>query len=222
MSRQSLLLGYYQAMLAALGPSHWWPGQTPFEIALGAILTQNTAWTNVEKALHNLRVRDLLSASALMTLSAEELADLIRPSGAFRVKAVRVGHFLAFLRASCDLDMVRLRSRDMAGLRRELLAVPGIGPETADSILLYALDMPSFVVDAYTRRILSRHGLVSEHIGYAELQAFFMDALPADATLFNEFHALIVRTGKAWCAKKKGLCPPCPLAGLLQTQHPLT
>jgi endonuclease-3 related protein len=220
MTRRDLLLGYYQAMLAELGPSHWWPGQTPFEIALGAILTQNTAWTNVEKALHNLRVRDLLTAPALQTLSAEDLAELIRPSGAFRVKAVRVGHFLAFLRASCDLDMTGLRSRDMAGLRRDLLGVPGIGPETADSILLYALDMPSFVVDAYTRRILSRHGLVSEDIGYAELRAFFMDALPDDAELFNEFHALIVRTGKAWCAKKQGRCQSCPLSS--QLPHPLT
>ncbi len=222
MSRQTLLLDYYHAMLAALGPSRWWPGQTPFEIALGAILTQNTAWANVEKALHNLRVRDLLSPSALLTLSEEELADLIRPSGAFRVKAGRLGHFLAFLRVSCDLDMDGLRSRDMAGLRRELLAVPGIGPETADSILLYALDMPSFVVDAYTRRILSRHGLVSERIGYGDLRAFFMDALPADTKLFNEFHALIVRTGKEWCAKKGGLCSSCPLSFSLQGPRPLT
>lgn len=222
MSRQDLLLGYYQTMLAALGPSRWWPGQTPFEIALGAILTQNTAWSNVEKALHNLRARNLISASALSALSEEELAELIRPSGFFRIKARRVGHFLDFLRASCDLDMWALRSRDMDGLRQELLAVQGIGPETADSILLYALGMPSFVVDAYTRRILSRHGLVSEHIGYGELRAFFMDALPADARLFNEFHALIVRTGKEWCAKRGGLCPSCPLSVLLHGPRPLT
>ena len=215
MKREALLLDYYQAMLAALGPSAWWPGQTPFEIALGAILTQNTAWTNVEKAIGNLRQAGLLDPAALWDLGESELADLIRPAGFFRVKAARIGNFLHFLRQTCDLDMDGLRDKAVEKLRPALLEVSGIGPETADSILLYALGLPSFVVDAYTRRILSRHGLVPEDIGYEELRDFFMDVLPADPALYNEFHALIVRTGKTWCAKREGKCPQCPLYGFL-------
>ena len=196
MKREALLLGVHDAMLAGLGPSHWWPGETPFEISLGAILTQNTAWTNVEKALHNLRSENLLHPPALYELPEQALAELIRPAGFFRIKARRVRNFLHFLHETCDLDMEELRSRDMSTLRARLLNISGIGPETADSILLYALDFPSFVVDAYTRRILNRHGLVPEDIGYEELRDYFMDVLPADTPLFNEFHALLVRVGK--------------------------
>jgi endonuclease-3 related protein len=220
MKRHDLLTRYYEAMLAGLGPSHWWPGRTPFEIALGAILTQNTAWANVEKAIHNLREQGLLDPLALQCLSDDELSALIRPSGAFRVKTGRVRNFLKFLHVSCASDMQRLREKDVAALRADLLQVSGIGPETADSILLYALDLPSFVVDAYTRRILTRHGLVPEDIGYEGLRAFFMDALPPDVRLFNEYHALIVRTGKDWCVKKAGKCPSCPLACFLEEFHP--
>lgn len=216
MKRHALLTRYYEAMLAELGPSRWWPGRTPFEVALGAILTQNTAWANVEKAVHNLLEQGLLDPLALQRLPDEELSALIRPAGAFRVKTVRVRNFLRFLHESCDSDMARLRERDVDALRGDLLRVSGIGPETADSILLYALDLPSFVVDAYTRRILTRHGLVSEDIGYEELRQFFMDALPPDVPLFNEYHALIVRTGKGWCAKKSGKCQSCPLACFLE------
>jgi len=220
MNRQTLLLEYFHAMLSELGPSQWWPGETPFEIALGAILTQNTAWSNVEKAMHNLRRRGLLDAKALHCLPEAELAELIRPAGAFRVKAVRVRNFLRFLHESCALDMERLGQGDTRRLRTALLQVSGIGPETADSILLYALGHPSFVVDAYTRRILNRHMLVPEDIGYEELREFFMDALPADTRLFNEFHALVVRTGKGWCAKKAGKCPSCPLNRFLDEPAP--
>ncbi len=222
MKRKALLLRYYHAMLAGLGPSRWWPGRTPFEIALGAILTQNTAWANVEKAMYNLRQSGLLDAQALSRRTDEELAVLIRPAGAFRVKALRVRNFLRFLQRTCDLDMDGLRTGTVEKLRPALLDVSGIGPETADSILLYALGLPSFVVDAYTRRILSRHGLVPEDIGYEELREFFMDALPADVALFNEFHALVVRTGKGWCAKKAGKCPQCPLVTFLGDSSPLT
>ena len=203
MKREALLLGVHDAMLAGLGPSHWWPGETPFEIALGAILTQNTAWTNVEKALHNLRSENLLHPPALYELPEQALAELIRPAGFFRIKARRVRNFLHFLHETCDLDMEELRSRDMSTLRARLLDISGIGPETADSILLYALDFPSFVVDAYTRRILNRHGLVPEDIGYEELRDYFMDVLPADTPLFNEFHALLVRVGKRGAPKKR-------------------
>ena len=215
MKRQDLLMRYHAAMLEELGPSQWWPGQTTFEIMLGAILTQNTAWANVEKAIANLRQADLLEAEALYALPLDRLEELIRPSGFFRLKAQRIRHFLEFLAASCAMDLDRLRHEDMASLRDRLLQVQGIGPETADSILLYALGLPSFVVDAYTKRILNRHSLVPEDIGYDELRDFFMDALPADAALFNEFHALIVRVGKAWCARKEGKCPSCPLSRFL-------
>jgi endonuclease-3 related protein len=207
-------------MLAELGPSRWWPGRTPFEIALGAILTQNTAWTNVEKAMHNLRQSGLLDAQALFRLTDEELAAFIRPAGVFRVKAARVRNFLRFLQRTCDLDMDGLRKETVEKLRPMLLDVSGIGPETADSILLYGLGLPSFVVDAYTRRILSRHGLVPGDIGYEDLREFFMNALPKDVVLFNEFHALVVRTGKGWCAKKAGKCPQCPLAVFLKDSSP--
>ena len=222
MSRKALLLELYQTMLATLGPSGWWPGLTPFEVALGAILTQNTAWTNVEKAMGNLREGGLLDPEALWKLDESELAELIRPAGFFRVKAARVGNFLRFLRQTCDLDMDGLRGETVEGLRPALLEVSGIGPETADSILLYALGLPSFVVDAYTRRILSRHGLVPEDIGYGELRDFFMDVLPADPALYNEYHALIVRTGKSWCARRQGKCAFCPLSGFLEGSSPLT
>lgn len=215
MNRRTLLLNYYSAMLDALGPSHWWPGQSPFEIALGAILTQNTNWPNVEKAIGNLRARGLLDACALHALPEPELAELIRPSGSFRVKAKRVRNFLNFLKEECDWDMTRLKGRALDDLRRDLLAISGIGPETADSILLYALAQPAFVVDAYTKRILNRHMLVPEDISYAELRDFFTDTLPTDTRLFNEFHALFVRIGKSWCAKKAGKCASCPLGGFL-------
>ncbi|ACU90945.1 endonuclease III domain-containing protein [Desulfomicrobium baculatum] len=222
MNREATLRDYYQAMLAALGPSRWWPGRTPFEIALGAILTQNTAWTNVEKAMHALRESGLLDPRALARLTDEELATFIRPAGAFRVKAARVRNFLLFLHRTCDLDMDGLRGETVETLRPALLEVSGIGPETADSILLYALGLPSFVVDAYTRRILNRHGLVPEDIAYGELREFFMDVLPPDPALYNEYHALIVRTGKNWCAKRQGKCPDCPLAVFLEEFSPLT
>lgn len=222
MNREAVLLGYYRAMRAELGPSRWWPGDTPFEIALGAILTQNTAWANVEKAMHNLRESGLLEPGALARLNDDEVAALIRPAGAFRVKAVRVRNFLNFLHEKCDLDMDGLRGETVEGLRPALLEVSGIGPETADSILLYALGLPSFVVDAYTRRIMGRHGLIPEDIGYGELRDFFMDVLPPDVALYNEYHALIVRTGKNWCAKKAGKCASCPLAVFLEEFSPLT
>ena len=220
MNRQTLLLEYFHAMLSELGPSQWWPGETPFEIALGAILTQNTVWSNVEKAMHNLRGRGLLDARALHGLADGKLAELIRPAGAFRVKTVRVRNFLRFLDESCALDMERLGQGDTRGVRSALLQVSGIGPETADSILLYALGHPSFVVDAYTRRILHRHMIVPEDVGYDELRDVFMDALPPDTALFNEYHALIVRTGKTWCARKEGKCRTCPLSRFLEPQAP--
>ncbi len=211
MKREILLRNLFSAMLSELGESHWWPGDSPFEIAIGAILTQNTNWSNVEKAIANLRANNLLTAEALFEIPVNDLAELIRPSGSFRVKAVRVRNFLNFLHRCCGLDLEKLRKRDMHSVREGLLGVSGIGPETADSILLYALDHPSFVVDAYTKRIFNRHALITEDITYEDLRSYFMDVLPPDPAFYNEYHALIVRIGKTWCAKKAGKCTACPL-----------
>ena len=221
--RGKRLLELYGAMRAALGPRRWWPGETPFEVAVGAILTQNTNWHNVEIALARLREREALAPSAMWRMTRAELEEAIRPSGYFRMKAQRLCDFLSFLKAKDGLDggaaeeeLRCLAALETEDLRRELLAVRGIGPETADSILLYAANRPSFVVDAYTRRILGRHGLVPEDIAYEELRAFFMDCLPEDTALFNDFHAQFVRVGHHYCKKSKPLCLQCPLKGFLE------
>lgn len=206
----------YRAMLDSLGPSHWWPGETPFEVCVGAVLTQNTAWTNVEKAISALRKAGALSPEAMHSLTQEELAALIRPAGYFNIKAGRLRSFLEFLRAEADWDMEALASQETAVLREKLLSIRGIGPETADSMLLYAFDRPMFVVDAYTARIMSRHGLVPEDTNYDELQSLFMDVLPENVQMYNEFHALIVRVGKDWCKKREPRCGTCPLEAFLE------
>jgi endonuclease III related protein len=213
--RTTYLLNCYSTMLDRLGPSHWWPGESPFEIAVGAILTQNTAWRNVEKALLSLRNENLLCPEKLFALPQDRLAELLRPAGSFRIKAERLRNFLFFLRQECRFNIELLRHKEDGRLREMLLNVKGIGPETADSILLYALGKPSFVVDAYTRRIFGRHGLIQEQSPYSELREFFMSALPGDVQLYNEYHALLVRVGKGWCRKKEGRCTGCPLAPYL-------
>ncbi|BDQ32717.1 endonuclease III domain-containing protein [Pseudodesulfovibrio portus] len=216
MSQSDTILAMYEAMHSSLGPSHWWPGETPFEIAVGAILTQNTNWQNVKKAIANLKAHDLLDARAMHDLPLTELAELIRPAGYYNVKARRIANFLNFLKEEADYDLKSLKSEPLYELRPKVLGVNGLGPETADSILLYALDFPTFVVDAYTARLMDRHGLSYEGIDYYELQAIFMDALPEDVALYNEYHALIVRVGKDWCKKKAGLCDTCPLKPFLE------
>lgn len=204
--------GVYDALLAAFGPQHWWPGDTPFEVMVGAVLTQNTAWGNVEKAIARLKQADVLSGHALMSLAPPELAELIRPAGYFNVKARRLQSLCAFLDDEGVLDNpVRLAAQaPLPELRRRLLAVNGVGEETADSILLYALDLPSFVVDAYTRRIFTRLGLIVGDEPYAGIQAAFIAALPLDRALYNEYHALIVHLGKHHC-RPRPRCAGCPL-----------
>ena len=216
MTRTELLLSMYETMLARLGPSGWWPAQTPFEVMLGAVLTQNTAWSNVEKALSCLKAANLMDARALAQLDEQALAMHIRASGFYRLKAKRIKALLNWLCESCAYELEHLKDQDDETLRASLLAVRGIGPETADSILLYALNRPSFVVDAYTRRIFSRHGLVPEDVEYAELRDFFQDVLPRDAALFNEYHALLVRVGKEWCKKGNPQCACCPLRDFME------
>jgi endonuclease-3 related protein len=209
--RRDRLLAMYRAMLAGLGPSRWWPGDTPFEVAVGAVLTQNTNWTNVERAIANLKAAGPFTCEALLAMPVPELEERLRPAGYFRLKTRRLRNFLEFLRDAAGHRIEALAERDLPSLREALLAVKGVGPETADSILLYALGRPVFVIDAYTFRILSRHGLVPEEAGYHELQDLFMDVLPSDAALFNEYHALLVRVAKAWCAKAAPRCAGCPL-----------
>ncbi|MFH1227560.1 MAG: endonuclease III domain-containing protein [Planctomycetota bacterium] len=209
------LLEIYRRLYKRFGPQHWWPGDTPFEVIIGAILTQNTNWSNVEKAINNLKKARLLTPAKLHEISLPELAELIRPAGYYNVKSKRLKDFIDWLMGDCDGDLDRLFALPTASLREALLSVRGIGPETADSIMLYAAQKPSFVVDAYTYRIFSRHKYVSEEdTGYDELKAFFEDSLEADVKLFNEYHALLVKLGKEFCKKSKPLCAECPLNGV--------
>ncbi|HBR17498.1 MAG: endonuclease [Deltaproteobacteria bacterium RIFCSPLOWO2_12_FULL_43_16] len=201
----------YKKLFAAFGPQHWWPGDTPFEVIVGAILTQNTAWTNVEKAIRNLKRAKLLIPKKLHDLSHDELAKLIKPAGYFNIKAKRLKHFLNYLFDNYSGSLNRMFKKRTDALRRELLQVNGIGPETADSILLYAGNHPVFVVDAYTKRIFSRHQIIKIDADYHDVQALFMKSLPHDVRMFNEYHALIVKIGKDFCRNKKPLCSKCPL-----------
>ena len=204
------LLDYYRTALKELGPQHWWPGETPFEVCVGAILTQNTNWKNVEKAIGNLKSRGLLDPHRLHAVPAGDLASLIRPAGYFNIKAKRLKSFLKFLVEEYEGSLDRMFEERLETLREKLLSVKGVGPETADSILLYAGRKSIFVVDAYTKRIFLRHEIVSEEADYHEIQRYFMDHLPEDETLFNEFHALIVNIGKNWCKSKAPDCGNCP------------
>ena len=205
------LLRIYNLLYAGFGPRHWWPGDTKIEIIIGAILTQNTAWANAEKAIGNLRREKVLNVNRLSGISEKKLARLIRPSGYYNIKAIRIKNFLRFLNTRYRGSIDKMFGSDLFKLREELLAVKGIGQETADSILLYAGNKPVFVVDAYTKRIFSRHGLINEGADYKEVQSLFMDNLAKDQGLFNEFHALIVELGKSVCKSKKPLCSMCPI-----------
>jgi len=204
------LISIYNKLFKAFGPQHWWPGDTPFEVAVGAILTQNTNWGNVEKAINNLKKEKVLSAKAIHEMAANRLASLIQPSGYFNVKAKRLKAFISFLMKDYHGSMQRLKKEEMHSLRHKLLSVNGIGPETADSILLYALDIPIFVIDAYTKRVLSRHKILEHDEPYEKFQELFHSSLKKDGKLFNEYHALFVRVGKTFC-KTKPVCEMCPL-----------
>ncbi|MHB8846462.1 MAG: hypothetical protein ACYC7L_17135, partial [Nitrospirota bacterium] len=217
------LAGIFRALLKEYGPQGWWPGDTPFEVMVGAVLTQNTAWSNVEKAITNLKRAGAMSVSSFRRLSPRELAGLIRPSGYYTIKAKRLDNLMRFLAERYGGSLARMLRDDTATLREGLLSVNGIGPETADAIMLYAGGHPVFVVDAYTKRVLSRHGLLSGHEEYHEVQRFFETNLPGEAQLFNEYHALLVMVGKRHCKKNAPRCEGCPLKPLLKravTQAP--
>lgn len=215
---KEILHSIYQKLYHAFGPQHWWPGDTPFEIAIGAILTQNTNWTNVEKAIQNLKRNKALSVRALDTMPVRVLADLIRPSGYFNIKAKRLKSFITFLKNDYHSSMKKMKNKDIVSLRKELLLIHGVGSETADSILLYALDKPVFVIDAYTKRVLSRHGVMDNKDSYDTFQDFFHSTLKKDVQMFNEYHALFVRVGKTFCKQQKPLCDECPLHSLFPTE----
>ena len=207
------LLEIYGLLLERFGPQHWWPGQTPFEVVGGAILTQNTSWANVAKAITNLKAAGRLDPIELHEVELTELEQLIRPAGYFRVKAKRLRNFTQWLFDRYEGRLERLDEIDTRRLREELLGVSGIGPETADSILLYALNRPIFVVDTYTARVAVRHRLIEPDITYDQLQDLFQSNLEPDVQFFNEFHALLVHVGKDFC-KPKPKCQGCPLEPL--------
>lgn len=204
------LMPVFRELHRAFGPQHWWPGRTRIEIIVGAILTQNTAWANVEKAVVRLRRARALNVRALHGASLARLADWIRPAGYFRVKARRLRSFTTFLTRRHGGDLRRLFRLRTPVLREELLAVHGVGPETADSILLYAAGRPIFVVDAYTRRFMMRHGWIGTKAGYEDIARVFTAGLPRSVRLYNEYHALIVALGKNHC-RTKPRCAECPL-----------
>jgi endonuclease-3 related protein len=208
------LLDIYGRLKVAYGDPGWWPGDTLFEVAVGAVLTQNTTWRNVEKAVERLKAADLLTPEALRELTEEELARYIVPAGYYNVKARRLKSLMDFLWAECGGRVEALADTPVNEAREKLLGVKGIGPETADSILLYAAGVPTFVVDAYTHRILNRHGLVPEEAGYEEVKAVFCDNLEPDVDMFNKFHALLVECGRLHC-KPNPRCGGCPLEELL-------
>ncbi len=203
----------YARLRRTWGHAGWWPGESPFEVCLGAILTQNTAWANAERALDGLRAGGLLSLEDLLALPPARLEELLRPAGTFRVKARRLRAFLEFVRDELGGRVETLRRGRWREWRGRLLAVPGIGPETADAMLLYAAGRPVFVVDAYTRRIAARLGLAPPDASYDRLQRFFSERLPARAALYNDCHAQLVRLAKEAC-RVRPLCPRCPLADL--------
>ncbi len=211
--QSAILMDIFQRLYKAYGPRHWWPGETPFEVMVGAILTQNTSWRNVEKAIERLKAKKVLNVKGLHRLKRAELASLIKSSGYYRVKADRLKAFVDFIFEEYDASIDRMRRERLEVSRQKFLKVKGIGPETADSILLYGLRKPIFVVDAYTKRILSRHGIISDKAPYDEVQKLYMDHLPRDEKLFNEYHALLVHLGKTLC-KKIPKCDLCPLRAI--------
>jgi endonuclease-3 related protein len=207
---------YFNALFTALGPQHWWPGETPFEIIIGAILTQNTSWRNVELALASLRAASVFTPTAVGQVSLRRLQSLIRSAGYFRQKARALKAFVQFLRSEYRGSLKRMFATPSIALREKLLDVYGIGPETADAILLYAGGHPVFVVDAYTKRIMARHQWIREEAPYQDVGWMFERQFPGNVERFKEFHGLIVMVGKKWCRKSAAECENCPLGRYLE------
>lgn len=204
------LTDYYKKLSTYFGPQHWWPADSKIEVMVGAVLAQNTAWRNVEKAIANLKTFRLLDARKLHELDVDTLAMAVKPAGTYNQKALRLKALIAWFVERYDADFDRVRAADPERIRQELLDIRGIGRETADAILLYVFEFPMFVIDTYTYRMLHRHGLVGEETTYEEMQELFHRQLPRDTKLFNEYHALIVELGKKFC-KARAQCDHCPL-----------
>jgi endonuclease-3 related protein len=209
------LMEVYERMLTAFGPQHWWPGDSPFEIMVGAVLVQNTAWRNVERAISNLREAGVMEAHVLHQLPPAELAELIRPAGYYQLKTKRLRNLLQFIVEQYDGSLEAMFGTALGSLREQLLVINGIGPETADAILLYAGGLPTFVVDTYAHRVLARHGWLVYDASYDDIKDYFESALPKSAALYNEYHALLVRVGKDYCKRAAPKCEACPLAAML-------
>ncbi|MEA3488755.1 MAG: endonuclease III domain-containing protein [Candidatus Omnitrophota bacterium] len=214
MDKKRKIKKIYALLEERFGDLEWWPAETDFEVVVGAVLTQNTAWSNVEKAIKRLKKKGLMRPDKIAKIRISDLAPVIRPTGYYRVKSGRLQEISRFIMAECGGRLSELKKKGTEDLRGKLLAVKGVGPETADSILLYALGKPVFVVDAYTKRIFFRHGLVPENAPYDEVQLFACEGFPADVEALNQFHALLVETGKRYCKKKDPLCKECPLRGV--------
>jgi endonuclease-3 related protein len=211
---QVLLPKIFESLFRTYGPQNWWPGESPFEVIVGAILTQNTNWRNVEAAIKNLAEEDLLSPKAIERITMKRLSQLVRPSGYYNVKAKRLKEFTRYIVREYSGDFRKMRRRGIEILRKEILTIKGIGQETGDTILLYGLKKPIFVVDTYTKRILFRHGLIGEGATYEEIQDLFNRSVKKDVKRYNEFHALLVRLGKERCRRKNPLCSGCPIEGI--------
>ena len=207
------LRGIYERLWAAYGPQHWWPAKTATEVVVGAILTQNTAWKNVARAIVNLRSARCLTWTALRDVADDRLAELIQPSGTYKVKTRRLKAFVDVLWNKHGGSLGTMLRGDLQDVRKRLLGIHGIGPETADAILLYAGTRPTFVVDAYTKRILRRHHVIDRKAGYETVRNLFQEAIPPDVTVYNEFHALLVALAKRHC-RVRAVCEGCPLADL--------
>jgi endonuclease-3 related protein len=220
-SSKASLPAIYQLLYKRYGPQHWWPAETPLEMIIGAILTQSAAWTNVEKAISNLKATGCLSIAGLRNTPQDKLARLIHPSGYYNVKSRKIRAFVDWLAERYGGELDSLFALDSAELRNELLSVHGVGEETADSIILYAAHQPIFVIDAYTRRIVTRLGLAPQNDTYAAYQALFMNNLPHDESLFNEYHALLVQHGKTVCRKNQ-LCADCCLKNLCPSNEQMS
>lgn len=220
MIRKEKIKNFFNILLNRYGPQSWWPAESEFECIIGAILTQNTSWANVVKALSLLKKNELLSLDKINGVSVDVLAQLIRPSGYYNQKALKIKRFVNYVKDYYSGNLSGLLNEDLYTLRKKLLSIKGIGPETADSIILYAANKPIFVVDAYTQRILLRHNLITEDADYHGIQELFMDSLPEDTDMFNEYHALLVRLGKEHCMKKNPICNGCPLEADPHTVQP--
>ncbi len=217
--KNNTLMDIYECLLGYYGPQGWWPGDTAFEVIVGALLTQNTNWGNVEKAIANIKKAGMLSAEAIHRISHERLAELIRPAGYYNIKARRLKNLVSWVMQRCGGQLSLLADVPTDQLREELLSIKGVGRETADSILLYALDRLNFVVDAYTCRILSRHELIDAESDYEQVREYCCYELPAEREVYNEFHALLVRVGKEHC-KPKPRCKACPLSAFRHNIEP--